>query len=249
MISAERFAKGRASYWSELLPRLEPFVRANNVIADRFAAPIASGVASERRAFVAELAFELMRIEIQDGKPPTTIGREGIVAHVRSRIARLGGINEEQVALPSEAEQDETLKLREALRVFLSNRRPASIHVSPHLAGCGIIDDCEADLLLRRQSLEEVLTGSTDGESEQLLFEVKIVARPFRAVDFRQLITYCALMSASGTAPDVVGLVNPRLGTYSEFRMDELAIDTAGVTGNELLQQIIFDVSTAEISL
>ncbi len=94
-----------------------------------------------------------------------------------------------------------------------------------------------------------MLAGRRGNASEQLLFEVKIAARPFRASDFRQLITYCALMAASGASPDVVGLVNPRLGTYFECRTDELAIDVAGLTANELLQQIIFDVSAVELSL
>jgi hypothetical protein len=54
---------------------------------------------------------------------------------------------------------------------------------------------------------------------------------------------------AAGAAPVTVGIVNPRLGTFVECTMDRLTDDIAGVSPNRLLQQIIFDVSAAEISL
>jgi hypothetical protein len=56
-------------------------------------------------------------------------------------------------------------------------------------------------------------------------------------------------LQAADEAPVTVGIVNPRLGTFVECPLDRLAEDIAGVSANGLLQQIIFDVSGAEVSL
>jgi hypothetical protein len=39
------------------------------------------------------------------------------------------------------------------------------------------------------------------------------------------------------------------VGTYFDSAVDALAMDVAGMPASGLLQQIIFDVSTAEVSL
>jgi hypothetical protein len=63
------------------------------------------------------------------------------------------------------------------------------------------------------------------------------------------VLTYAALLFAAGDAPQLVGLVNPRLGTYFEVPVSELSMDVAGLDADELLQQLIFDIASAEISL
>lgn len=249
MISAEHFAKSRPSYWAELLPRLDRFVRVVNLEGGRFSPPIASEISPERHAFVAELAFELLREEIERDGAPSRKQHVAVKARVRKRVAALAGVDEAAIADPSQAEWTEVSKLRGGLRDFLGEREPSKIIVGPKIAGCGIIDPCAADLLLERDPKPFDQFLSKVARASRRLFEVKIVERNFRAVDFRQLIMYAALMSADGNAPRAVGLVNPRRGTFFECTMSELAMDTAGLGGDELLQQIIFDVSAAEISM
>lgn len=248
MISAEQFARGRSSYWAERLPRLDRFVRAVNIQGGRFSPPIDSEVDPERHAFVAELAFELLRVGIESGSSPSAEERGLATTRVRRRVAALAGVQEATIAEPSRAERDEVSRLRRGLRDFLGEHTPSRIVVGPRIAGCGIIDTCAADLLLERkpQPLDRFL--SELDRAALRLFEVKIVERSFRAVDFRQLITYAALMNAEGDAPGAVGLVNPRRGTFFECTMTELAMDTAGLSADELLQRIVFDVSATEIS-
>ncbi len=154
-----------------------------------------------------------------------------------------------EVAVPSDAENREVLRLRDGLKDFLNERTPTRIVVGPRIAGCGVVDACAADLLLEREPDAWDRFRDELGRAPVRLFEVKVVERNFRAVDFRQLITYAALMGAAGNAPDAVGLVNPRRGTFFECTMSELAMDTAGLGGDELLQQVVFDVSATEVSL
>jgi hypothetical protein len=249
LISAEQFAKSRSSYWGELLPRLDRFIRAVNIEGARFSPPINSVVEAERHAFVAELAFELLRLEIEGDRRPTPSRSEEATETVRRRLATVAGIEIDSVGEPGRAELEEVDRLRRALRKFLADRNPNRIAVSPTIAGCGVIDACAADLLLwRKPTPFDILLADIERASLRLL-EVKIVERGFRAADFRQLITYAALMSAEGDAPDAVGLVNPRRGTFFECTVAELAMDTAGLSADELLQQIVFDISTSEVSL
>lgn len=249
MISAEQFARGRSSYWAERLPRLDRFVRAVNIEGGRFSPPIASEVHPDRHAFVAELAFELLRIEIDGGSSPSAEQRAIATETVKSRIARLAGIEKTAVAEPTRTEYREVSRLRKGLRDFLGERSPTRIVVGPRIPGCGIIDSCAADLLIERKPRRCDLFLSELDKASPRLFEIKIVERNFRATDFRQLITYAALMSAAEDAPGAVGLVNPRRGTFFECTMAELALDISGLGADELLQQLVFDVSAADISL
>lgn len=252
MISAERFARERGSYWAQLLPRLEAVVRAVNLGVGRFSPPIASGVQHERRAFVAELAFELFKIRLRDKRISATAESEAI-QYVRQRIAVLGPYPEQQIHDPTLTERKEAVRLRRNLAVFVRERSPVDVIVSPSVPGCGIIDRCAADLLIEGYERQRIVSGpggpSWATTRVVRLYEVKAVERSFRATDFRQLIVYAALMAARQDTPDILGLVNPRLGTYFECGIDELTMDTAGVPADELLQRIIFDVSAAEISL
>jgi hypothetical protein len=249
LISAEQFARGRSSYWAERLPRLDGFVRAVNIEGGRFSPPINSEVDPDRHAFIAELAFELLRLQVEHGSAPTQKQHSQAASRVRRRIGRLAGIDEREIRDPTRTEYAEIVRLREALKEFLDERTPTRILAGPKIAGCGIVDACCADLLLEREfGPSDRSLGDLD-RSTLRLFEVKTVERGFRAADFRQLITYAALMSAAGHAPEAVGLVNPRRGTFFECTMEELAKDTAGLGGDELLQQIVFDVSATEISL
>ena len=242
MSSAGQFARAATSYWSERLPRLEKFVRAVNLEGSRFSPPIASEGDPGRHAFIAELAFEMFRSEVA-GRPSTLAMAE---ARVSERIAALAETPTE-IAEANTEERKEVHKLRKALSEFVSDHWPEKVIVNPRIAGCGKIDHAAADLLIERRPVHSPF-GTELERASKLLFEVKSVERPFRAADFRQLIIYASLMSAEGGAPDAVGLVNPRRGTYFECSLDELAMDTAGTSADDLLQQIVYDISAPDLS-
>jgi hypothetical protein len=246
VISAERFARERTSYWSQLLPRMEPFVRGMNLSVGRFSPPMAAEVNVERRAFVAELGFVIFRQRVRTGKPLSRSMMNDAVGSVRSLIAGLSDYAEEDVAGPTRLEQQEARGLSARLLEFVQERGAQQLVVDPAIPGCGTIDRAAADLLISRPGFIRP-TGSLG--QEHLLYEVKTVERPFRAGDLRQVLTYAALMAADQRPPVIVGLVNPRLGTFFECTVDDLCMDVAGVHADELLQQIVFDISAAEISL
>jgi hypothetical protein len=120
--------------------------------------------------------------------------------------------------------------------------RPGNVELSPVIPGCGIVDRSSADILI------EAMTPFEDLPT-LLLYEVKVVDRGFRAIDFRQLLTYAALMLAERRLPRLIGLVNPRRGVYFECDLNALCMDTAGVPAGDLLDRIIFEITSGEVSL
>lgn len=220
---------------------MEAFIRAMNLGIDRFAPPIPPEVAPERRALVAELGFALFRNQAQTG----TRNAQEAIERVRGFIAGLSGEPGVLVDQPDDTEQLQASKLADKLFDFVTDRGGVfKLTIDPNIPGCGIVDRAAADFMIHRR-LGQFAEGGTE---EHHLFEVKAVDRSFRAEDVRQILTYAALLSAAGEAPERVGLVNPRLGTFGEWTPDELAQDVAGVSGSELLHQIIFNISEAEVS-
>ena len=213
-----------------------------NLEGSRFSPPIASEGDPNRHGFIAELAFEMFRSQVV-GCPTTLAQAE---ASVIGRITASAQTPVE-IAEANAEERKEVRKLRKALSEFVSDHWPEKVVVNPRIAGCGTIDHAAADLLIERRPVRGPY-GTELERASKLLFEVKSVERPFRAADFRQLIIYASLMSAEGQAPDAVGLVNPRRGTYFECSLNELTVDTAGTSADDLLQQIVYDLSAPDIS-
>jgi hypothetical protein len=252
LISAERFAKERSSYWSQLLPRLDGYVRAINLGVGRFSPPIASEIEPHRHAFIAELAFELFKFTVTSKRE--VLAQEEVdtaITRTRERMAALEDISGSDVHPPNSQEREEAVKIVRNLHEFLLEREPTRAVVSPQLPGCGFIDRASADLILYRPLYQPASPFKRDmkAEDEILLYEIKTVQRPFRASDIRQLLTYGALLAATGNAPANLGIVNPRLGTFFEASTNAITLDTGGLAADELFQQIIFDVSAAETSL
>jgi hypothetical protein len=240
LISAEKLARSRPSYWQELAPRTESFVRAMNLGIGRFAPPIPPEVEPRRRAFVAEIGFALFRQEVSAGSRDW----RGAVSAVSERIARVSP--ESNIAPPGATEQDQAERIGDKLVEFALRRGEVQLMtVDPIIPGCGVVYRATADLMIKRRAMPEVPGRARETRE---LFEVKATERPFRSEDIRQLLTYAALLWAAEGTPDRLGLVNPRLGTFGEWSPEELAQDIAGVTASILFHQIVFDISEAGAS-
>jgi hypothetical protein len=219
---------------------MESFVRAMNLGVERFAPPIPAEVKPERRALVAELGFALFREQAKSGARDLP----DAIRQVTKRIAELSGEAPSDITEPSQTECDQASKIADKLSQFARRRgRIVKLTVDPEIPGCGIVDRAAADFMVHRRR------GRLHRRVEvRELFEVKAVDRPFRSEDIRQLLMYAALLWSASETPERIGLVNPRLGTFGEWSPDELAQDIAGISGGELLHQIIFDISESRVS-
>jgi hypothetical protein len=129
--------------------------------------------------------------------------------------------------------QLDALAIREAKEIatrlydFVRRRIAQEIQVKPSFPGCGWIEDADGDLLV-----------------DSTLIEIKAGERQFRAIDIRQLLSYCALNnSARSFKIDSVALLNPRFGTYFEEDIESLCQKIAGSSSASVLAAIVDYIS------
>jgi len=255
--SPEAFARGNGSYWNEITPRLESYVRSQMLVVDRFAPPLELKSSPRRHALVSELAFEQFAAE-REGLVSARPARIADVV-VEAVIARLREFADSpaKVRRPSPLERREAWSLRRRLLRFVAHdMQVREVRVKPVIPGCGSLRSAEGDLLGSRfepdlaKLLRDLVAGVAEGDAggkptsdASVLYEVKSVNRRFGSQDVRQLLVYAAMYQAVGSPPRHIGLVNPRLGTFVEWRLNDLCLDIAGNPVDDVLQQIVTDVS------
>lgn len=230
MIDASTFSAHHNAFWASYTPTSEHFVRRINLeYANRWNLPLEKPDGPIRAAYVAELAFAGMCARFA-GLPKDKI-EEIAVEEAKDRLRPL---LEDPLILDQEItpiEQDQISSLENSLFSFFTYRKVPTI-TRPLFSGCGYIDTSEGD----------VVSGTC-------LFEVKAVDRPFRSLDIRQLITYCALNHMSGDFElEAIGIINPRRGLYFEASIEDVTHETSGLPAQELFDTIGHAISSGDIS-
>lgn len=100
------------------------------------------------------------------------------------------------------------------------------------LAGCGEIEACHVDL--RIDSVH--------------LVEIKAVSRAFRGLDIRQLLTYAAISESLSQPVELLGLINPRRGTFMTWDVGQLALDLGSPSYVELIASLQMHMSASLVS-
>jgi len=230
LIDASTFAAHHNAFWASYTPTSEHFVRRINLeYADRWTPPLDKPDGPIRAAYVAELAFAGMCARF-DGLPKGKV-KELVLEEAKNRLRPL---LEDPLTLDQEItpiEQNQISGLEESLTSFFLHRKLPTT-TRPLFSGCGYIDTSEGDIM-----------------SGKCLFEIKSVDRPFRSVDIRQLVTYCALNQISGDFElETIGVFNPRRGLYFEMSVEDVAHEASGLPAQELFDMIIHAVSSGDIS-
>ncbi|WP_459805024.1 hypothetical protein [Herbidospora sp. RD11066] len=151
-----------------------------------------------------------------DGSTAPPFGVEG---HARAFITDLVHGDADLDTL-SRTEWQEAIQLCAAIQRYSAvNSNALFLHRVP---GCGVVDAATAD----------IISGSE-------LIEVKAVTRAFRALDFRQTLTYAAMYYASGFEVTRITLLNPRRGRFFSESLDLVASDSSGHGRVELMQHLI----------
>jgi hypothetical protein len=227
MISERKLVASHSSFWREAMPLGDSFVRFMNSSYDRFNIPRESLLKSNRNSLVSELSFRLFNASVELGfdffaAAPGNALIKSLTEKVEQYIARL---DPRVIISPMTAEEIVEAKYwARSLKFFTINVCAGkNILIEPKFYGCGIIDQCEGDILI----------GKT-------LWELKNVERDFRIADVRQLLTYCALNYASEQYQiESVGLVNARLGICFQINLTSLSTMAAAMSESELLGAIV----------
>ena len=116
---------------------------------------------------------------------------------------------------------------------FFERELATELVYQPTFRGCGIISD----------SFGDIIAGRT-------LYEIKTGDRPYRSVDLRQTLVYAALnYAARAYTITHLAILNPRLGTYLCFEVDNLTDQLAGKSSPQLFGDIIHFISADTISV
>jgi hypothetical protein len=230
MISERKFSSSYSSFWNQLLPIADSFVRRLNLECERFAEPIESAITvdRDRRAVINELGFRLFKEKAISGE----ISSDKLISieqNVRAYIERLAPRVNKLTAL-SKAELIESEKLAASLSLYFDKPDFSTIQFWPLFKGCGQLDACKADIIY-----------------DTKLIEVKAGARHFRITDIRQIITYLALNFYSQQYQLAnIALVNPRTGKEYECTIDTLIESCSGRKPVDIFSDVIDFVSTEE---
>lgn len=209
MISERLFVRRYLSFWHDALPFGEAFVRGLNARLEMHVAQDSSWGGETGRR---SAVAQLAAMLFESGDPTEVDLDEAF-----GRAAEALG-----VSLEEKLNAFEKFELRRAFDYLAQNIDRARVVFRPAFAGCGIVSPCEGDYLL--------------GET---LYEMKYGWHAFRAVDVRQVLTYCALNAASGQhVIGRIGLINPRIGRHVDLSLDEAAEQLSGSSASNLLQRI-----------
>ena len=238
MISEVAFARDYGSSWRMMTPLMDGFVRQLNAgLYDRDFPPSGAATAANRRAFVNEVAFEVFCAAVRKrqvgGIVDPIVDIVDVVSPIVQADARRRGWEGDYSGALSDDEQGD---VEEQIRRFQARLGVLGgmehVICKPSFPGCGIIDRCEGDLIIR-----------------ETLIEVKAGDRLFRAIDVRQVLTYLALNYKS-SSHDIrsVMLFNPRVGISLRMDVDEICFELSGAGAPQLLDAISYVISSGDVS-
>lgn len=190
-----------------------------------------------RRGLINEIAFGLFA---NIGKPasPSSI-RSDVnsfalatekALHQQRRFATRGT---EDLSYPNLYEKLEIYSIAETLELYRKTISNKAVPLPyPQFSGCGTLDACCGDLIV-----------------DDILVEVKSGNRNFRSMDIRQVLIYCALNSVQRKY-DIrsVSCVNPRRGVYFLVDLDTLCLQFASLSASEVLAELVYIISSGDIS-
>lgn len=234
MIGATRFSGAYGSFWRDVTPTMDLFVRKINLdLYNRVEPPADYQVEPKRSALVAEAAFALFDLQSRhEGDRALFFQRftEQATDEARRRLALLSAENIGDDLNPDEL--NATQELFRRLSSFFIDIQGRELVLKPYFPGCGFVDQSEGDIIY----------GDT-------LFEIKSVDRNFRSVDIKQLITYAALNHKSRSYHfREIGIFNPRMGTEFRMGLDDVCMEVAGISSIELLEIIAYSIASGEVS-
>ncbi len=234
MISEHHFANNYTSAWRTITPLGDGYWHVENKLVSRIDPPLESQSPKSQRAVINEAAFVAF-CSLYD--QPRPIDRKLALHAVAEKLGDAQAYVKRFTSLGTEAENtfDETC-LKEAgnlaLRLLYFFSDPTSVHIKPKFPGCGLLSECEGDVILGK-----------------CLYEIKAGDRPFRVTDLRQLLIYSALAYARRTMTfNSIGLFNPRTGVTWVRSLDQVCLDISGTRANDMLPALVEQFSMASVS-
>lgn len=230
MISEKTFIRRYSSFWEQLLPGIDNYVRmVNSGLRQRVYPPIQILDIGARRALINSIAFKIFNQFYEENIPISKLlalklnSSEILEAHRKafSEVSFLDNSN--NFNEPPQAFEVEIIK--ELTKRLLGTYGPhSSLKVYPSFQGCGLLFSTSADIFY-----------------EDTLVEIKAGQNNFSKHDFFQLLTYLALNTISNKYYSISSfeLFNIRTGLRWKEGVDVFCQAAAGASSTEITSEIV----------
>lgn len=246
MISEHQFVRKYRSYWHELLPGMEFYLRRLNGQCQPYTTPLPRITESSDASLCNEAGFILAHSIFDSFKTrssqfslwyaPSSLSlltvhqytKDEVVSALRQSYEEMEQYRSFRKLLkpfdPSEVQVRDVINLSKNLLEWVRKQSDASSLVfRPKFTGCGWISNCEGDL-----------------SGKSWIGEVKAGDRHFRSDDLLQLLVYVSLVYADcGQIVQTLKLINPRHGIQVAFSCSEFIESSSLSNSNEVLERII----------
>lgn len=227
-MNSTRSIVANGALWRELTPLLPALVKQVNMGSfQRFAPPLPSKVSPQRHFLVNDTAYYIAADQIYGRTVDISKTFAAIAEKWKERLANSESINE----TPSRLESTETLLLARRLVVALKPYTDPSITFSVKLPAFGRLESVDIDVL-----------------SDTIIGECKAGDRPFRSVDFRQLILAAAAIGESSRTRHLL-LINAREGKLWHSATEEFIQSVSLCNFSEFLYRVRFELSDLGLSI
>jgi hypothetical protein len=223
LITVSTFVR-QSSAWTQIVPTMDAIIHAANTLQTSLGSAVPSLSENKRNAIIAETSFLVASSDFSGEDH----ARQNLGFAAQRHFAGLKRTPGPEVSFSP----DEWLEVGLLARItqrYTSELRGAVF--SPSIPGCGVVD----------VAIGDVLAGSE-------LIEIKTVTRPFRAYDFRQALTYAAMLYSSNYIVEYITLLNPRRARAVKMSVGEIAAGIRGDSAVELLQDLIEAMMDLQVS-
>lgn len=232
MISELTLARGYSSFWKELLPGGEYYIKNINAgLKERVHPPIDKDDIPNRRALVNNIAYSLFN-KIRNGEISNS--QFGINEKYKM-LDKIAAVEREKLLHLKFLQINDALNQNEiSIIIQMVNamenrfRKYPNLIIAPQFKGCGLLFEATGDLYYH-----------------ETLVELKAGVRNFSILDIRQLIIYGALNSLATEGYNIkkYHIYNPRLGLEWIENVHEVSRNLAGCSIGEIYSEVINFIS------
>lgn len=231
MISEKTFIRYYSSFWEQLLPGVDHYIRMiNSGFKERSFTPINIEDIPTRRAIINGIAFKLFynfktnNVIYED----LLIDSKVLVEIKQSEVKKMSFLNNSK-DFEKELNDNEFKIIKELTnRLVKYSSNKEGLQIYPEFQGCGLLFNCYGDLL-NKDTLIEVKAGNSN----------------FSKHDLYQLLTYGALNYISTNSINLTNfeLVNIRTGIHWKENIETVCEIIGGASSSEIYSEIINYIS------
>lgn len=230
MISEITFSRKFTSFWNQLLPNANNYIRlVNGGLLDFLYEPFRNTEKKDNIVLINEIAFSLFGKIIKRELPSSSIDKIDfyqnenftlLVEKVKKSLLRF--TYGSKFSLPFNKEELKSIRSL-TLEILNHFKEYPDIIISPKFKGCGFIDHVIGDVY-----------------TDSRLIEIKSGERFFKVIDFRQILVYCTLNYYSNDRKiiDAIELFNPRMGIAFSTDIYSLCKNLAALLPEEVFLEI-----------